>query len=57
VLLDALSDLLSTVSALVINIPVDNAFGAAYVVLQNVFLLFFTLMGFSGTGGSIFPSF
>lgn len=56
-LLDALSDLLSTVSALVINIPVDNAFGAAYVVLQNVFLLFFTLMGFSGTGGSIFPSF
>lgn len=56
-LLEALSDLLSTMSALVINIPVDNAFGTAYVILQNAFLLLFTLMGFSGNGGSIFPSF
>jgi len=51
-----LADVVSTVSAVIVNIPVDNTLGAIYVVIQNLLLLVLSIMGYNGDGISIFPS-
>ncbi|MDQ1257058.1 MAG: hypothetical protein QG656_1659 [Candidatus Hydrogenedentes bacterium] len=48
-IIDGLQTFLQSVYAQVVNIPVDNVWGAIYVVFQNLLLIWATL---SGAGSS-----
>lgn len=52
--LEILSDIWMTVQSQIINIPTDNALGVLYIILNMGALIALTLMGYSGTGGSLF---
>ncbi|MBW7866361.1 MAG: hypothetical protein GX580_10990 [Candidatus Hydrogenedens sp.] len=52
--LEILSDIWTTVQSQIINIPVDNALGFFYIILNLGSLIVMTLLGYSGTGGSLF---
>lgn len=55
-ILDFFQRIFGVLEGVVINIPVDNALGAAYVVLQNIALILLSLVfgsavGFNPFGG------
>lgn len=55
-LLDALQDLYTLAYGLIVDIPVNNALGAIYVILNTVVSVLLSLLGFNaGGGGGLLP--
>lgn len=48
------SQIFSTIYAQVVNVPVDNALGMIYVVLNFVVSLVLTILGYTSETGGIF---
>lgn len=52
--LEILSDIWMTLQSQIINVPTDNPLGILYIILNLGALIVMTLLGYSGTGGSLF---
>lgn len=52
--LEILSDIWTTLQSQIINVPTDSVLGVLYVILNMGALIVMTLLGYSGTGGSLF---
>lgn len=52
--LEILSDIWTTLQSQIINVPTDNALSVLYIILNLGALIVMTLLGYSGTGSSLF---